>query len=105
VDAFFMFITICAFFPAVKKTAKTVSLHQIQNLKKYVKASTLCVGEINFGSFELLRTKNGLAVEVGFGMGTFFPGLVSSGPFYTVVFFPKSYEFSGIQPNSVEKFN
>jgi hypothetical protein len=73
-----MFITICAFFPAVKKTAKTVSLHQIQNLKKYEKASTLCVGEINFGSFELLRTKNGSVVEVGSGMGTFFPGLVSS---------------------------
>lgn len=73
-----MFITICAFFPAVKKTAKTVSLHQIQNLKKYEKASTLCVGEINFGSFELLSTKNGLVVEVGSGMGTFFPVLVSS---------------------------
>jgi hypothetical protein len=37
------------------------------------KASTLCVGEINFGSFELLSTKNGLVVEVGSGMGTFFP--------------------------------
>jgi hypothetical protein len=29
----------------------------------------------------------------------------TSGPFYTVVFFPKSYEFSGIQRNSAEKFN
>jgi hypothetical protein len=73
VDAFLCFF--CAFFPAVKKTAKTVSLQQIQNFKKYEKASTLCVGEINFGSFELLSTKNGLVVEVGSGMGTFFPVL------------------------------
>ena len=51
---------------------------RISKIQKKKNASAWWVGEFNFGSFELLKTKNGSVVVVGSGKVFFLPGQVSS---------------------------
>ena len=64
-------------YQADKNVAKCILTVGFQKFKKK-NASAWRVGEFNFGSFELLKTKNGSVVVVGSGKVFFLPGQVSS---------------------------